>query len=96
MLHQLLSGLSHVHAQKLLHRDIKPANVLLSSKGVAKLAEFGISSVLSSTLSQVVFTRHHQPAFPSKVGLCQLVGVCGCGCGWGLVCDHLSARVGCV
>ena len=37
LLHQLLSGLEHVHAHKLLHRDIKPANVLLSSLGVAKV-----------------------------------------------------------
>jgi len=51
-LSQILSGLEHVHARKLIHRDIKPANVLLSMEGVAKLADFGVSRVMTHTLEQ--------------------------------------------
>jgi NIMA (never in mitosis gene a)-related kinase len=49
---EILSGLAHVHANKFVHRDIKPANVLLSKNGVAKLADFGVSRVLSYTMEE--------------------------------------------
>jgi len=56
------AGLEHVHGQRLLHRDIKPANVLLTTGGVAKLGDFGVSRVLSHSLSQartVIGTPHY-------------------------------------
>jgi len=49
---QVLAGLEHMHERRLLHRDLKPANVFLSSAGEAKLGDFGVSRVLSHTLSQ--------------------------------------------
>lgn len=36
-----LTGLQHIHAQKLLHLDIKPANILIDEGGNALLADFG-------------------------------------------------------
>lgn len=40
---QIFLGLEHLHFQvQMLHRDVKPGNVLLSEKGVAKLADFGV------------------------------------------------------
>lgn len=38
-----------------VHRDIKPANVLLNSSGQAKIADFGISAFVDSTLAMVSY-----------------------------------------
>ena len=41
VLQQLLRGVAHLHANWVLHRDLKTANLLLSNKGVLKIADFG-------------------------------------------------------
>lgn len=50
MLHTL-RGLSYMHGNKILHRDIKAGNILLSHLG-AKLADFGVSTKLLSTIQK--------------------------------------------
>lgn len=37
----LLSGLSYLHARRLLHRDLKPANIFLSDSDSAVIGDFG-------------------------------------------------------
>ena len=49
---QLASGLDAAHARGVIHRDIKPSNILLTEDGTAKIADFGITLVESSSLTQ--------------------------------------------
>ena len=49
----VLAAIHYLHTQtKVIHRDLKCANILLSTRGVAKLADFGISAQLAHTLSR--------------------------------------------
>ncbi|XP_022092238.1 serine/threonine-protein kinase Nek8-like [Acanthaster planci] len=46
---QLLLSLQHVHSKQILHRDLKTQNILLNKRrDVLKIADFGISKILSS------------------------------------------------
>lgn len=50
---QLCLALRHAHERRVLHRDLKPQNVFLMRDGAVRLGDFGISRVLSSTMSVV-------------------------------------------
>lgn len=40
------TGLSAAHEREMVHRDIKPDNILITSKGVTKVADFGLAKAL--------------------------------------------------
>ena len=47
MLH-LLRGIQHLHVNHILHRDLKPSNLLISSSGMLKIADLGLSREFST------------------------------------------------
>lgn len=49
---ETLMALQYVHAKQFIHRDIKAGNILLNEKGQCKLADFGVSYILDSTMDK--------------------------------------------
>jgi tRNA A-37 threonylcarbamoyl transferase component Bud32 len=45
----VLDGLAYAHNEGMIHRDIKSANILLTKKGQAVIADFGIAQIVGST-----------------------------------------------
>lgn len=60
LLRMLLHALRYLHSQDVLHRDVKPANCFLSSDGVLKLGDFGLSRIRGDDMSHEVASRWYR------------------------------------
>lgn len=46
---QCAKGLDYAHQNGVIHRDIKPGNIMISTKGDAKISDFGIATVVGTS-----------------------------------------------
>jgi len=48
----VVTGLNYLHGERrIMHRDVKPSNILVNSRGVFKIADFGMSKELGENFS---------------------------------------------
>jgi serine/threonine-protein kinase len=62
---QIAGALEEAHTAGILHRDLKPANILLTSKGVAKLLDFGLAKLLRDGEATQTFAISGTPLYMS-------------------------------
>jgi serine/threonine protein kinase len=57
----IASGLEYAHNRHIIHGDINPKNVLLTSSGEAKITDFGLAKIVSSSTQVKGYTLLYAP-----------------------------------
>ncbi|KAE8689528.1 G-type lectin S-receptor-like serine/threonine-protein kinase SD2-5-like [Hibiscus syriacus] len=69
-------GLSYLHQdcnQKIIHLDIKPENILLDENFIAKVSDFGLSTLIRKDQSQVITTMRGTPGYMAPEWLISVI-----------------------
>lgn len=51
ILKQALIGIAYAHSEGFIHRDLKPSNIIIDTKGVVKITDFGIAKSVNQPIS---------------------------------------------
>lgn len=63
LLKQILNGLDYLHNMSYIHFDLKPENILISKDGIIKIADFGYSREILSS----IYKSHY---YESSIYIC--------------------------
>jgi hypothetical protein len=64
---QIADGLDYAQRHEIVHRDVKPANIMVTAPGAAKLTDFGIAYVPSSSGTQTEMLGSPKYMSPEQV-----------------------------
>ncbi len=56
---QLLEGVKHLHSNSVYHRDLKLENVLITSKNILKIIDFGLSTNSAEPTNEAMGTPNY-------------------------------------
>ena len=78
---QLTQGVAFLHLNKIIHRDIKPSNILITNKGIIKIADFGLARLVSTNMTPYVSTLNYKsPEVLLKLDYTTSLDIYACGC----------------